>query len=245
MRYKIVAWHEYQHYKDRCPPWIKLHHSLLTSKIWVKGNDASRVLAIASMLVAARDRANDGSFDGDLEYIQKFAYLNSKPDYKQLIEYDFVEVVQDASIPLAECNTEKEAYKEEKETEKREIKSKSSPLSLLASLGIIDQLAEDFSKLRATKKAPITKTAMQGIDREAVKAGISFEEAIRVCCERGWAGFKAEWYLTDKASKTKSDVWWSSEASILSKGAEFNLYPKPGESMQNFKGRINQKMENV
>jgi hypothetical protein len=26
---KVKNWSEFQHYKDRCPPWIKLHHSLL------------------------------------------------------------------------------------------------------------------------------------------------------------------------------------------------------------------------
>lgn len=126
MRYKITAWAEYQHYKDRCPPWIKLHHSLLTSKTWIMGTDASRTLAIASMLLAARDNANDGSFDGDPEFIKRFAYLNAKPDFKQLIEYGFIELVQDASNVLAECNTETEAYKAT-EAEKRQRKSALAP----------------------------------------------------------------------------------------------------------------------
>lgn len=82
----------------------------------------------------------------------------------------------------------------------KQSKSKSiAPSSLLASLGISDQLASDFTKLRSIKKSPITKTAMDGIDREAKKAGISFEDAIKVCCERGWAGFKAEWFYGNGA----------------------------------------------
>ena len=71
MRYKIKNWHTYQHYKDRCPPWVKLHHSLLTSKVWILSNDASRALLIASMLLAGRNSENDGSFDGDPEYIKR------------------------------------------------------------------------------------------------------------------------------------------------------------------------------
>jgi len=112
MRYKIKNWHTYQHYKDRCPPWVKLHHSLLTSKVWILSNDASRALLIASMLLAGRNSENDGSFDGDPEYIKRFAYLNSKPDFKQLIELDFIELVQDASNMLAKCNTETETETE-------------------------------------------------------------------------------------------------------------------------------------
>jgi len=105
-RYRIVQWHKHQHYKDRCPPWIKLHHSLLTSEIWVLGDDATRTLAIASMLLAARNDDNDGTFNGDPEYIKRFAYLNTKPNFKPLLDNGFIELVQDASTALAICNTE-------------------------------------------------------------------------------------------------------------------------------------------
>ena len=55
------------------------------------------------------------------------------------------------------------------------------------------QIADDFRKLRKDKKAPITKTAVDGIKREAAKAGMSLDEALAMCCERGWSGFKADW----------------------------------------------------
>jgi len=184
MRYKIKNWNDFQHYKDRCPPWIKLHHSLLTNEVWVMGNDASRALIIASMLLAARNNDNDGTFNGDPEYIKRFAYLNSKPDFKPLIDYGFIELVQDASTALAECTTEKRR----EETEKRQSAS-----ALLASLGIVEPLLSDFIKLRKEKKAPITKTAMDGIQREADKAGYSLEDALKKCCQKGWAGFEADW----------------------------------------------------
>jgi hypothetical protein len=123
MKYRIKGWLNYQHYKDRCPPWIKLHHALLTSEVWVMGTDATRTLAIASMLLAARNEANDGTFNGDPEYIKRFAYLNTAPCFKQLIEYDFIEVLQDASDVLAECNTEQSrAEQRREEKEKRQSK---------------------------------------------------------------------------------------------------------------------------
>ena len=52
---------------------------------------------------------------------------------------------------------------------------------------------EDFLLLRKQKKAAVTGTALVGIQREAEKAGISLDAALRMCCERGWAGFKASW----------------------------------------------------
>lgn len=59
--------------------------------------------------------------------------------------------------------------------------------------GVDPVVVADFRKLRASKKAPITKTAVEGIRREAAKAGVTLEQALRTCCERGWTGFKAEW----------------------------------------------------
>lgn len=59
------------------------------------------------------------------------------------------------------------------------------------------QVISDFKALRKQKKAAITQTAMDEIVVQAEKAGMTLEAALRVCCSRGWAGFKAEWVLRD------------------------------------------------
>jgi uncharacterized protein YdaU (DUF1376 family) len=59
--------------------------------------------------------------------------------------------------------------------------------------GVSDSVWQDFQKLRKSKKAAITATAMLGIKREADKARVSLQQALETCCERGWVGFKAEW----------------------------------------------------
>jgi uncharacterized protein YdaU (DUF1376 family) len=51
----------------------------------------------------------------------------------------------------------------------------------------------DFLALRKSHKAPLTETALKGVQREADKAGWDLERALRECCLRGWRGFKAEW----------------------------------------------------
>jgi uncharacterized protein YdaU (DUF1376 family) len=58
---------------------------------------------------------------------------------------------------------------------------------------VSDEVWEGFAALRRAKKAPITSAAMEGIEREAVKARMSLQDALQTCCARGWAGFKAEW----------------------------------------------------
>lgn len=59
--------------------------------------------------------------------------------------------------------------------------------------GVDPQVVKDFRALRTKLRAPITSTAMAGIRREAEQAGLTLESALRICCERGWRGFKAEW----------------------------------------------------
>jgi uncharacterized protein YdaU (DUF1376 family) len=63
--------------------------------------------------------------------------------------------------------------------------------------GVSDSVWQDFKTLRAKLRAPITATSMAGIVREAEKAGVTLEVALRTCCERGWRGFKADW-MVDK-----------------------------------------------
>ena len=67
------------------------------------------------------------------------------------------------------------------------------PREYLEGKGITDPILADFLKLRKTKSAPVTLTAIEGIEREAGKAGMSLNDALRTCIERNWQGFKAEW----------------------------------------------------
>ena len=59
--------------------------------------------------------------------------------------------------------------------------------------GVDPQVVKDFTAIRKAKKAPVTETAIAGIKREAEKAGMSLADALAMCCERGWTGFKADW----------------------------------------------------
>lgn len=56
-----------------------------------------------------------------------------------------------------------------------------------------EQVWKDFEKLRKSKRAPITQTAIDGIISEADKAGVSLNDALIVCCKNGWQGFNANW----------------------------------------------------
>jgi len=55
------------------------------------------------------------------------------------------------------------------------------------------QVWADWLALRKVKKAAVTATAVEGIKREAQKAGLTLQAALEACCANGWQGFKAEW----------------------------------------------------
>lgn len=90
------------------------------------GNDATRALTVACMLLAARNDANDGTFNGDPEYVRRFGYLNSEPNFKPLIDYGFIELLHDASAVIAPCNTE-QSRAETEQSRGEHIKAISKP----------------------------------------------------------------------------------------------------------------------
>jgi hypothetical protein len=90
--FRIVEWSSYQHYKDRDPPWIKLHRDLLTSRTWVSLDNDGRVLAVACMLVAA---GTENQIPADPAYFMRRAYLSNEPDFAPLVAVGFIEEIKE------------------------------------------------------------------------------------------------------------------------------------------------------
>lgn len=65
---------------------------------------------------------------------------------------------------------------------------------------VAEPVWQDFQRLRAQKRSPLTDTALAGLRREAAKAGIGLGDALAFCCEQGWQGFNAGWYA-DRTGK--------------------------------------------
>jgi len=120
-------WAVFQHYKDRCPPWIKLHRDLLNDRVYMRLPIASK--AIAPMLWLLASESKDGIFDGSLDELVFRLHITEKEyqsGVKPLIDNNFFTVVsgvlaerlQDA-IPETERETEAETKKEKKTLGKR------------------------------------------------------------------------------------------------------------------------------
>ena len=79
----------------------------------------------------------------------------------------------------------------------KETKTTRAPRTSPSLAGVDPQIASDWIAMRKQKRAAVTETAIAGIRREAEKAGLSLQDALAMCCARGWTGFKADWVKRD------------------------------------------------
>jgi hypothetical protein len=178
-------WSAFQHYKDRCPPWIKLHRDLLNDREFMRLPIASKALAPLLWLLASETK--DGTFDGSVDELVFRLHITSKEyedGVKPLIHKGFFIV---ASGVLADSKqdaipeTEREAEKEKK------------PTAVGKPDSVSDEVWESFVRQRKKAKAEISTLVLRKIASEAEIAGWTLEKALEEICVRGWRSFKAEW----------------------------------------------------
>lgn len=108
-------------------------------------------------------------------------------------------------------NNHNEEYKNirSKEEEKRDTivspkKGKFDFLAGLISLDVEEQVAKDWMKVRAAKKASDSSTAFKQLETALNKIlqtyGISHNDAIRVCVTNGWYGCKESYFANIRLS---------------------------------------------
>lgn len=90
-KFTIPGWRDFQHYKKRNPPWIKLHFAMLSSEDWVSLDDESRVLMMVCMLVASKE---DGIIPNNPKYLKRVGYLHTEPNFQPLLDCGFLQVVE-------------------------------------------------------------------------------------------------------------------------------------------------------
>lgn len=180
-------WAVFQHYKDRCPPWIKLHRDLLNDRAYMSLPIASK--AIAPLLWLLASESKDGVFDGSPDELVFRLHMTTKEvkdGVKPLIDKGFFTLVSEvlaegkqAAIPETEAEGE---TKKEKETDAPE--------------GVSQEVWDSFVKQRKARKAQITDRVMESIVTQAKIAGWTLENALSEIVIRNWQTFKAEWVAT-------------------------------------------------
>lgn len=119
-------WGAFQHYKNRCPPWIKLHRDILNDRDFMSLPTASKALAPLLWLLACEK--NDGIFDASLEELEwrlRISKKEIKIGLESLLDMGFFIVSDgDASNVPAECL--RDATPEERREEQKKEETKES-----------------------------------------------------------------------------------------------------------------------
>lgn len=197
-------WDRFQHYKDRSPPWIKLHRDVLNDRAFMLLAPATRGVVVLLWLLASE--SDDGAFDGDPDEIAfrlRITPKEAKSAIDQALQIGFLSRCEhDASNVPATCSSETEG---ETEREVQSAAPAAAPRPPKAALlqrpdDVTEQVWPDWLAHRKAKRAPVTATALDGIRREAQRAGLSLDEALRISIAQGWQGFRADW-LQGKGGK--------------------------------------------
>lgn len=215
----IPKWEEYQHYKDRNPPWIKLHNKLLESYDFECLPDASKAHLICIWLLASR---TNNKMKADKNWIQRKIGANSEVDINALVNSGFLVIkqedgdcTQNASMmlqePASNSCTEKRESREEKsreEPEKKKDTSKAAPVDF-SIFGMTDEQLSEMKRIRKKNKGgAITQRVADALSKEfhaAAQFGFSFDELLTEWELRGWKSLKAEW-IKPKASDQQSQA---------------------------------------
>ena len=196
----LIGWDRHQHYKDRSPPWVKLYREMLTAESWVLGTDLSRLVQVASMLLAAR-YSNRIPYRFDL--IKKVTSLDCNEKQfteaiRHLVQSNFLEiqeapepqisVLQDASTLLASCTSEeRRGEKRREETEERQ--SAHARARLVAGLDL--QAWDEWVLYRAQRKPAIKPESLVAAAEELAAFGPEQGSVVKHSVANGYQGLFA------------------------------------------------------
>ena len=194
MQLQPKNWDVFQHYKDRCPPWIKLQRDLLNNRDYICLPLASKALAPLLWLLASESK--DGVFDASTEeLVFRLRMTESEviDGVKPLIDKGFFVIAsgvlaerKQVAIPEREGETETEKEKETKREKKATV--------VACPLTVDQQVWSDWLQIRKAKKLPMTETAWSQIQNEFRKSNLSDQQGVEYCCLSNWASFKTAWY---------------------------------------------------
>lgn len=188
---RIKNWDRFQHFKDRKPIWIKLYRDLLDDLNWHELDGKSAKALVMIWLIASEDL-------GKLPETKTLAFR------LRMSEKETKEVVTKLSqwLEQDDINTISDGYQDDMPEKRREETDKEKEKETDTPTGVSQQVWDSFVKQRKTKKAQVTALVIDGIQKEADKAGWTLEMALNEVVVRNWQSFKAEW-VKDKVSNAE------------------------------------------
>ena len=195
-------WNTFQHYRDRCPPWIKLHREILNDKQFMCLPLASK--AIAPLLWLLASESKDGQFDAstdELSFRLRITNKEVEEGLKPLINNGFF---IDASTMLAPClqlaTTERETEREgEKEKETKQSRGTRLPTNWVISVENIEfcnKTRPDLSPMQTASRFKDYWTAQPG------------SKGVKLDWDATWRNWVRAERSKDTVSKPQALVGW-------------------------------------
>lgn len=221
MKLRAKDWEKFQHYKERKPPWIKLHRDLLDNFDFQRLPDASRALAPCLWLLCSE--FENGEIEEDVDWFC-FRLRRTEAEFrtalKPLIDKGFFSV---DSIALASRKQEP-IPETETETEKREnnaqfYKSKKGRKLTGAILERFDKFMDAFGYKKdrasaadawlANGEGADFETIIRAAKREAARRPELVARGLTPIYPQGWLSGR-RWEDEDLADRQKLD-WTKKE----------------------------------
>lgn len=78
----------------------------------------------------------------------------------------------------------------------------------LLKLGASKELVSEWIKVRKTKKATNSKTALDNFIKQQKKTNVSIDKVLELCVINSWSGFNSDWYKEpNKEPRTKQQIY--------------------------------------
>ena len=121
---RVRNFETHQHYKDRNPPWIKLHSSVLADYSFGCLQDASKAHLMLLWVLASKV---SNRIPYDLKWITGQLQASGPVDVEELILHGFIEVFTDDSILLAPSKQDAPLVEERREEDIKQKNSQRKP----------------------------------------------------------------------------------------------------------------------
>lgn len=99
--FRVRNFEEFQHYKHRNPPWIRLYERILRDRKFYLLDEHSKYVIIGLFLLASQ---HENRVEFDEQWISDQLHLKTLPNWKTILESEFIQPIDcDASAMLAAC----------------------------------------------------------------------------------------------------------------------------------------------
>lgn len=198
MKYlRVKNWERHQHYKDRNPPWVKLHRTLLDDYEFSSLPDETKAHLMLIWVLASQ---LSGRVPAEPKFLAAKIGSRKPPDLNLLIRLGFLIPEQDASNVLATC--EQDA---------------SGALALARSRETETETEAEAETARATLTEPTEahRALAASLGLDCATEWAQFEDRIRA---------KGQWFKSDKGAAFR--MWLRQERKFAERDGRIKAAPK-------------------